>query len=161
METLQITKEAAILAHDEANTKGKTLLENLFGKKTFLKDIKDRIKSIDDAIAELGENDIEVVELRKLQAVGITSHIFYQQMTVVFTKALNEGWKPDWTNSSEYKYFAWFKMGSSSGVGFAYYVCGSWGTDSYVGSRLCFKSRDLAEYAGKQFAEIYKEFMTI
>ena len=32
-ETLEITKEAAIKAHDEASTKGKTLLENLFGKR--------------------------------------------------------------------------------------------------------------------------------
>jgi signal-transduction protein with cAMP-binding, CBS, and nucleotidyltransferase domain len=161
METLQITKEAAILAHEEASSKGKTLLENLFGKKTFLKNIKDRVKSIEDAIAELGEDDVEVIELRKLQDSGITSHILKQQIMVVITKALNEGWIPDWSNSNETKYFPWFRMGSSSGSGFSFHVCDSWGTYSHVGSRLCFKSRELAEYAGKQFTEIYKEFMTI
>ena len=39
-ETLEITRQAAIKAHDEASTKGKTLLENLFGKRVFQKDIK-------------------------------------------------------------------------------------------------------------------------
>lgn len=161
METLQITKEAAILAHEEASSKGKTLLENLFGKKTFLKNIKDRVKSIEDAIAELGEDDVEVIELRKLQDSGITSHILKQQIVVVITKALNEGWTPDWSNSNETKYFPWFRMGSSSGSGFSFNGYGGWATSSTVGSRLCFKSRELAEYAGKQFTEIYKEFMTI
>ena len=49
-ETLEITKEAAIKAHDEASTKGKTLLENLFGKRVFQKDIKERIKTFDDVL---------------------------------------------------------------------------------------------------------------
>ena len=32
---------------------------------------------------------------------------------------------------------------------------------SYVGSRLCFKSKDLATYAGTQFLDIYKDFFTV
>ena len=55
-ETLEITRQAAIKAHDEASTKGKTLLENLFGKRVFQKDIKERIKTFDDVIRELGDD---------------------------------------------------------------------------------------------------------
>ncbi|WP_234111552.1 hypothetical protein, partial [Chryseobacterium sp. R2A-55] len=36
------------------------------------KDVTERIKSIDDAVEELGENDLEVIELRKLQKAEIT-----------------------------------------------------------------------------------------
>ena len=52
-ETLEITRQAAIKAHDEASTEGKTLLENLFGKRVFQKDIKERIKTFDDVIQYL------------------------------------------------------------------------------------------------------------
>jgi hypothetical protein len=58
-ETLEITRQAAIKAHDEASTKGKTLLENLFGKRVFQKDIKERIKTFDDVIRELGDDPEE------------------------------------------------------------------------------------------------------
>lgn len=125
------------------------------------KKVTDRIKTIDDAIAELGEQDNEVIHLRKLQAVKITKHILNYQLAVIIAKALNEKWEPDWANSNEYKYYPWFNMGGSSGSRFAYYdfvlVC----SVSAVGSRLCFKSRELAEYAAKQFTDIYKQFYLI
>ncbi len=76
--------------------------------------------------------------------------------------AYNEGWIPDWNNTNEYKYFPYFKMGSSSGVGFSSVDYDYWVTNSNVGSRLCFKSADLAKHAGKLFEqEIYKPLFTI
>ena len=161
MDTLEIKKEAALKAHEAAKNSGKELLENLFGKKTFQKDVTERIKSIDDAVEELGEKDVEVIELRKLQKAGITSHILKNQMAVVIVKALNEDWAPDWSNSSQYKYFPWFKMGSSSGVGFSCGDCDYWRSSSTVGSRLALKNSGLAKYAGTQFTSIFKDFMTI
>src|SRR5690606_11939252 len=55
MENLTISKENAIKAFDEANTKGKTLLKNLFGEKVFVKNIMDRIKTLDDALEYNGK----------------------------------------------------------------------------------------------------------
>lgn len=78
----------------------------------------------------------------------------------LLAQSLNQGWTPDWDNSSQYKYFPWFYMeGGSSG--FRFYGCDYWGTSSGVGSRLCFKSRELAEHAGKHFTQVYKQFMII
>lgn len=102
----------------------------------------------------------------------------------IITAALNEGWTPQFTED-EYRYFPWFwlytkeeiaKMDkeerkkvvlfgglahSGAYAGFAYAY--TYDTPSYtyaaVGSRLCFKSSALAEYAGKQFAEIYFAFV--
>ncbi len=73
---------------------------------------------------------------------------------VIIAKAINGDWIPDWTNYDQYKYFPWFKMGSSSGVGFAYNDYDRWRTDSTVGSRLCFESREKAIFAGKQFEDL-------
>ena len=53
METLQISKANALKAHEDANSKGKSLLENLFGKKVFQIDVKDRIKNFQIALQEV------------------------------------------------------------------------------------------------------------
>ena len=126
------------------------------------KDIKERVKSIDDAINVLGENDPDVIDYRKLFNAGISDHIFAQQQLVVIIKALNEGWTPDWHNNEWNKWFNWFNMtGSSSSGRFSFLSSGLWRSASGVGSRLCFKSRELAQYAAKQFIEIYKKAYVI
>jgi len=78
----------------------------------------------------------------------------------LLTKTLNQGWTPKWDNASEDKHFAWFDMrGGSSG--FRFLGCDSWSSGSSVGSRLCYKTRELAEHAGKYFIETYRDFMVI
>ncbi|MFH6966452.1 hypothetical protein [Flavobacterium sp. FlaQc-28] len=157
METLQINKKDALKAHDEATPKGKSLLENLLGKAVFLKSIKERIKSFDDVLSELNivRSDFD------LSCHGLeTDEVAYRKAKLV-AKVFNEGWIPDWTDG-QYKYFPYFRMGSPSGVGFSYDGYDDWSTYSVVGSRLAFKSSDLAEYAGKLFEqEIYKPLMII
>lgn len=102
----------------------------------------------------------------------------------IITAALNEGWTPQFTED-EYRYFPWFwlytkeeiaKMdkeerkkvvlfggaanyGASAGFAFAHTYTAPSISGASVGSRLCFKSSALAEYAGKQFAEIYFAFV--
>lgn len=74
----------------------------------------------------------------------------------VITEALNEGWKADWDNSDENKYYPYFIMSPSSFAFYdSYYVlafadAGSW-------SRLCYKTRGLAEYSDKKFIDIWKD----
>jgi hypothetical protein len=77
---------------------------------------------------------------------------------IIIAKVINGDWVPDWTNSNEYKYYPWFKMGSSSGVGFSCNVFDYWHSSSHVGSRLCFETREKAIYAGKQFEDLYKSY---
>lgn len=77
---------------------------------------------------------------------------------IIIAKAINGDWVPDWTNWDQRKFYPWFELGSSSGVGFAYNVDGDRGTHSDAGSRLCFESREKAEFAGKTFTELYKSY---
>lgn len=59
----------------------------------------------------------------------------------------------------------WFKVvpndAKPSGFGLAYYDFGNWASTTNVGSRLCFKSVEQAEYAGKQFIDLYEDLMLI
>ena len=158
-ETLEITRQAAIKAHDEASTKGKTLLENLFGKRVFQKDIKERIKTFDDVIRELGDDPEEFKNA--ISIMEEPDEIAYVKLKLI-AKALNEGWTPDWSNGEWDKWYPWFKMDDSSSAGrFSFDGAGYQSSHSRVGSRLCFKSKDLATYAGTQFLDIYKDFFTV
>ena len=84
----------------------------------------------------------------------------YQLM--VIAEALNEGWTPDWSNGEWDKWYPWFNMNDSSSAGrFSFYDAAYQRSGSSVGSRLCFKSEALADYAGTQFLELYRELFVI
>ena len=122
------------------------------------KDIKERITCFDDV---LKENGIKKEDFEK-QCQGLfPDEIAYRKAKLVCL-AYNEGWIPNWDNSSEYKYYPWFDMRSSASGGFSCDGYDDWATLSAVGSRLCFKSSDLAKTAGKLFEqEIYKPLFTL
>ncbi|AJA67342.1 hypothetical protein MYRA21_0098 [Myroides sp. A21] len=123
--------------------------------------ITDKIKTFEDACQALGVNiDVMPIGLPielKHHLKALTAHT----KLVIIAEALNEGWKPDWNNWNERKYYPWFEMGSPSVVGFSSDGCDTWNAYSNVGSRLCFKNRELAEYAGKQFESLYKDYFVI
>lgn len=121
------------------------------------KSINERIKTLQDAIDELGELDEEVIELRKLENSEITSHVLYHQQAVVIAKALQDGWVADFSDSDQWKYTAYYKISSSGG--FVSFDFDYWFTFSAVGSRLCFPTSELAKYFGTQFIEIHRKYL--
>lgn len=101
----------------------------------------------------------------------------------IITEALNEGWHPKFTED-EYRYYPWFyiytkeeydnfseeekrrRVGRAISVAYADggLVCSfvnNASTSPYVNSgvRLAFSNRDLAEYAGRQFIDIWADFV--
>lgn len=71
-----------------------------------------------------------------------------------------DGFEPDFSNTSQYKYFPWLEY-SRDAAGF---VCAATATTAtatgaYVGSRLCFKTRERAEQFGKQFIELWNQML--
>ncbi|MBA4317975.1 MAG: hypothetical protein C0412_06205 [Flavobacterium sp.] len=155
-DTLTVPKDKVLAAYSKAKSPRKVMLENLFGIKTFQPEIKERIKSFDDV---LRENGIVKLDFEK-SCQGLTpDEVAYKQVKEI-VKAFNEGWVPDWTNSSQGKYYPWFKMGSPSGGGFSYDDYDGWTSNSVVGSRLCFKNSDLAKHAANLFLDIYKDLQT-
>ena len=153
---LMIEETEALNLYKIASPEFKQMLISTFGEKFFYKNIIDRIKSYDDACEELG---IDPVIDENIEKFGLTiDEIAYIKLKTII-KSLNEGWIPDWTNSNEYKYYCWFDMSASSGFGFSASDYDYSFSYSVVGSRLCFKNRGLAEYAGKQFKKLYKDFI--
>lgn len=117
------------------------------------KDIKERIKKVEDILFQHNLTMKDVDEMFN----NVPEHFKWQYIAELLCETLNEEWIADWDDDNQYKYFPWFYMGGSSG--FRYNGYDVWLTGSYVGSRLCLKSSELATYAGKQFTELYKKFM--
>lgn len=78
------------------------------------------------------------------------------KLMVIF-KAINNGWRPDWSNCNQYKYYPWFTV-RSSGFGFVPSSYEYAYSLSAVGSRLCTDSREKAMYIAEQFQDEYKDF---
>lgn len=119
------------------------------------KNVIERIKTVDDVLADHG---LTADQFDK-QCKDLTIDERAYRIIKMLAQSLNEDWTPDWSNPDEYKYYPWFEIRGSSG--FRFFGCDFWLTDSDVGSRLCYKSRELAEHAGKNFTEVYKQFMVI
>lgn len=157
---LEIDPINAVKAYKRADESGKRLLSDLLGEENLKLDVMSRIKSYLDACADIGGmKPLTVDNFTFLPPRDRESAFAFHQITII-ALALNEGWEPDWSNSNQYKYSPWFefnKAGGGSGFSFAGFVFGY--SNSTVGSRLVFKSRELAEYAGKQFIDIYNKFL--
>lgn len=119
------------------------------------KKVTERVKTIDDV---LRDHNLTSQQFDR-QCEGLSDDEIAYRLVKLLAISLNEGWTPDWSNSNEVKYYPYFEMRGSSGFRFG--GCGHWGTYSYVGSRLCYKTAELAKYAGTQFTELYERLMTI
>ena len=121
--------------------------------------MKNKIKSFEDACKALGIEPT-VPEFTGIEESERKALLAHYKLTVI-ARALNEGWKPNWNDWNEWKYYPWFRMGDnggSPGVGFSFGGYDGGHSHSSVGSRLCFKTEELAEYAGKQFEDLYKDY---
>lgn len=187
---LKISVENAKAAYDNTDANGRELLEHLFGKEIFApKDIKERVKTFEDAVAILGQEHPLVAQYRLIESsfkeADNNLHLFAYARLVIIAEALNEGWKPIF-DGEECRYYPWFYIytkeeyeelsedekkecrvvGRSNsnayaygGVAYAYAYNASSYSYANIGSRLAFRTRELAMYCGTQFIEIWEKWL--
>ena len=117
-----------------------------------------KIKTFEDAFAALNlkpESIIDFSAAPEKHRKALEAHY----KLVIIAEALNEGWKPNWEDFNENKYTPWFTH--KAGFGLSCYDYDGWDAGTNVGSRLCLKTSELAEYAGKQFEELYRDYLTL
>lgn len=132
-------------------------------------DICERVKSYTDACAVLG---VGKMDEKAMKASGFRPDEIARRKLETITEALNEGWRPDWNNTDEYKYFPWFYIkpgagkdaegkpsGAFAGLANAITNYAASDTYAYIGSRLCFHKRRTAAYAGDTFRDLYAQIL--
>ncbi len=113
--------------------------------------ITERVETFEDACRELRIPTI-------LPVTHLTKREIALRKIEVIAKALNEGWEPNWDDNSEIKHRPWFIM-SPSGFRFDHSDYARSFVPAGCGSHLHFKREALADYAGKQFTELYEQAM--
>lgn len=122
--------------------------------------IIERVKSFEDACKVLNR-ETTLPDFSMIPEKDRKPLIAHYKL-IVICEALNEGHIHDWNNGEWDKWYPWFYMsGSSSSGRFSFYYSDFRNSDSDCGSRLCFKSEELADYSGTQFEELYKEYFVI
>lgn len=193
-ETIEIKRSNVLASYEEARKAGANaymqFLENLFGKELFApKDVKERIKTFEDACRELGD------EHPFVQAY--TTWVLHEELDdqldiIAYLKlriicaALNEGWEPKFYENeerfnplhflhtydelkkiSDYEKKKRHMIGTYgyqtefSGLSCGYSAASSSHSSTHFGSRLCLKTQALAEYCGNQFIDIWADFLLI
>lgn len=157
MKTLQISEQKARELYKSGSGELRSILEESFGKDFFSQKITDRVKTYEDACRELSMNPLDENKLMKL---GLTKHDIAYQKLVTIAKSLNEGWVPNVCDNSVYRWYPWF-VTNGSPSSFAFDVSSYDLAIAFAGSgsRLCFKNKELSGYCGKQFIELWKQFI--
>jgi hypothetical protein len=79
----------------------------------------------------------------------------------IIAEALRGDYVPNYNDTSERKYFAWFQVKAdakrTSGFGLSYHVCVLWSSSSRVGVRLCFPNWDQAKFFGTHFLKLHTD----
>jgi len=134
----------------------KEQLEDAFGKDFFSQSVIKRIKTYEDVCSELGENPVDEDACKKL---GMNKNdIAYLKLTQV-VRALNDGWVAK-VYDSENRWYPWFyHNGSPSAFAFVVSDFGITNANAGSGSPLCLKTQELSNYAGRQFIDLWKEFI--
>ncbi len=148
--------------------------------------ITEKVKTFEDACKELGDNHPLVLHYDRMSDSYLSEAkdiVAYMKLRIICA-ALNEGWKPKFTKN-EYRYYPWFSLytkdeiekmsedkrkelvlwggtaddGAACGLAYAD-SSHDWAYSySHIGSRLCLKSETIAVYCGKQFINIWADFV--
>jgi hypothetical protein len=191
---MQPTIEQVRAAYAQAGTNEdiKTLLRTLYGdaveEPKDERPITERIKTFEDAYNALGADNplcraYDFMPCEEDSENDIIDVIAYYKLRIIVA-ALNEGWKPQFTED-EWRYYPYFYLytqeeynnfdeeqkadcvlfgGLASNGAYGGFACAlsSYSPSnaySSFGSRLCFKTSELAVYAGRQFTKIYFDYL--
>lgn len=188
MEAIQFNKETLAAVYGNCNAVGRKAIKEQLGERlSEILPVTDRVKTFNDAVEELGEEHEAVKAYRAVEWYlrnQMSDIKAYLQLRII-TAALNEGWEPQFVRG-EYRWYGWYDLiskedyealsdeekgrcvGRSNNYASAYgglvYSVANVASSSSItdnSSRLAFKSEKLAEYAAKQFIEIYADFCFI
>ncbi len=151
--------------------------------------VTERVKTFEDACNALGGGHPFVKSLNGYvnhiheEDAPDSDIVAFLKLRIVVA-ALNEGWTPDWGNKDQRKWYPWYYIlteqeyndleeeekcrvvGRANNYAYAYgglvyayaHNVSSYSYTNY-GSRLAFKSSELAEYCAKQFGELWAAFL--
>lgn len=152
--TIEITVDRAKKAYQSGSKETRETLENLLGGEHF-KAFRgwQEITSFELACEVEGVDPVKFV--KDLEEKGDTpDEIGYKKLKLII-RVINGGWKPDFNNSNQKKWYPWFN--AQNGFSHSYTLCAD--TYASLGSRLVVESHEKAIHMGTHFLNEYKSFL--
>lgn len=149
MKTLQLSLDKAKEAYNNGSAEIRQFLETSYGKENFIKTGLDYYKDACFALAitPLTKEDFNLLPEDQREVIYIT-HV----LTTVIKHRRN-GWKPDFKNTDQRKYYVYLSIGFGLSFGFACYHCFDSG-DLYV------ENSDEAQFMIDNFSDMYTTLLT-
>lgn len=150
------TQEASDWLLEEINAGRQPRNLFLYGFVAVAVDVTERVKTYEDACAELGKDPDDVNDEFSLRSDEVA-----RRKLEVVAAALNEGWKPRWDDLQEDRWYPYFQIvpqkGAEAEIAYAGAVYSA--STIRVSPRICFKTMELAEYVGKTFTDLYQQML--
>lgn len=144
-------------------------LADKYGKKVFVlestslitpDEINVKVDSFEAALEYLGrENNACMCGIPDKHAKAMVA--MYKLITIAEAWNKADNFVPDYDNTNQYKWFPWFQKRGTAGFVFAFTNCTSLHANANIGSRLCFSTSERAEQFGKQFIDLWNDFLLI
>lgn len=159
MNTIEIKKTNAISAWIGADQPGKKLLEDLLGKENVSGNIMDMVKSYKDACAVEGTDPIKNLPYANPQNAD-EEHDNNVKKVKVIIRVLNGGWKPDYSDGKQYKWYCWFRYDPSvSAFRFDDTDDAYTGANTGTGSRHTCRTDQIATHVGSEFIDKWNKWL--
>jgi len=151
---------------EKAEKEAKRLAEK-YGKKAFVlgstsfiipENINVKVDSFEDALEFLGrENNACMCGIPDKHVKALNA--MYKLITIAEAWNKADNLVPDYDNHDQYKWFPWFQKRGTAG-----FVCADTNytascAAAYLGSRLCFSTSERATQFGKQFIDLWNDFL--
>jgi hypothetical protein len=134
----------------------KTVTININGKKTEIILTKEQLEQInknDNLMLEIYKyHNTTEEEFDKLYE-KLPKHVKAFEKECMVVAFYNKGWKPNWDNTFEFKYYPWFYLGDTFRLDYSGYDY----SISNISSRLVFRDIVDCEEAVKKYFDVYKE----
>ena len=142
-------------------------LADKYGKKAFVlestswitpDEINVKVDSFEAALEYLGrENNACICGFHDKHAKAMVA--MYKLITIAEAWNKADNFVPNYDNTNQYKWFPWFQKRGTAGFVCANSICAASYASSNLGSRLCFKTDERAEQFGKQFIDLWNDFL--
>lgn len=152
--------EAAQKRYPKATPATKKVLEEIFGKEPFIPKVEQSTKFEDyhTIFKKMKFKDKFWLILQKRKATELTSC----DMLMIIAEVLRNGWKADYSNSEQKKWFPYHQWSeSASGFVFSFTAYAYTHAFTVCGSRFALPDDKTAEFFGKNFLPLWNDLQTI
>lgn len=142
-------------------------LADKYGKKAFVlestslitpDEINIKVDSFETALEYLGrENNACMCGIPDKHAKAMVA--MYKLITIAEAWNKADNFIPDYDNTNQYKWFPWFQKRGTAGFVYANANNTASNASANIGSRLCFSTSERAEQFGKQFIDLWNDFL--